>query len=48
MHLLSIYTYTVLKSMLGQVLKIILAGIIDFIPKWPSFKYSFVFIQISP
>ena len=22
--------------------------VIDFIPKWPSFKYSFVFIQISP
>ena len=21
---------------------------IDLIPKWPSFKYSFVFIQISP
>ena len=21
---------------------------IDLIPKWPSFKYSFVFIQVSP
>ena len=25
-----------------------LASVIDLIPKWPSFKYSFVFIQISP